>query len=419
MVGQADGVRMMGWLGEPDRLGRVFGCLGESAEVGEGDAEPEAIVDRGRLTASKELVDPVGGQRGQIGRRQLDHSRVLAAVEMRLYEVGRGEDAEPQVPEACGDLQRAPAAHERLVRIAKPCVDVRHEGADPTSPGVVVQSLGESLGLAQQLQHLPQLTELGQHQSQREADLERLLQRGPTLRQRVQGAERLCKPRPCILERRPRHRLVAGLPEIAHGLVRQFAAERVKGELLDLLAEAISIEWGHGADDPRADRLERLGHGAMEEPSARREQPAIRDLADPIVGEVQLVSHGLEHLVADYLLDRRRRVALVHLADGVEEREVEAPPDHRGHGDDLLTAPAEPVDPPGDQITDARGQGERAGCLAGAIPPAGLIERANRLHGDEGIALTHRPDLLLDVRHRLRVAPDTGERPEEQGGIGS
>ena len=137
------------------------------------------------------------------------------------------------------------------------------------------------------------------------------------------------------------------------------------------------------------------------------------------MGEVQLVSHGLEHVVADHLLDRRRRVALVHPAGGVEEREVEAAPDDRGHGGQLLTAPAEPVEPPGDQIADARGQGERAGCLAGAIPQAGLIERAHRLHGDEGIALAHRPDLLFDVRHRPRVAPDAGERPDEQRGVGS
>ena len=97
---------------------------------------------------------------------------------MRLPEIGRGENAESQVPEAPGDLQRPPAAHERLVRLVEPRVDVRHEGADPPAPAVVVQPLGQRLGLAQALQHLPEFAELDQYRPQLEADLEGLLQIG-------------------------------------------------------------------------------------------------------------------------------------------------------------------------------------------------------------------------------------------------
>jgi hypothetical protein len=61
----------------------------------------------------------------------------------------------------------------------------------------------------------------------------------------------------------------------------------------------------------------------------------------------------------------------------------------------------ERLEAPGDQITDARGQGQAAGSLASATPQAVLIERAHRLHGDEGIALAHRPDLRFDL-HSLR-----------------
>lgn len=69
MVGEKDRVRMMRRLGEPNRLRFVLGRFGESAQMGEGDQEPEAIVDRGRLTASKELMGPVGRHRGEVGRR--------------------------------------------------------------------------------------------------------------------------------------------------------------------------------------------------------------------------------------------------------------------------------------------------------------------------------------------------------------
>jgi hypothetical protein len=41
-------------------------------------------------------------------------------------------------------------------------------------------------------------------------------------------------------------------------------------------------------------------------------------------------------------------------------------------------------------------------------------------HGLEHVVadLAHRPDLRFDLRHRPGVAPDAGERPHEQGGIG-
>ena len=78
-----------------------------------------AIVDRWRCGSSEILVDPVGGQRREVVGGQLDHPLVLAPVVMRLLEIGRGEDAESQVPEAPGDLQRAGAGHERLVQLAE------------------------------------------------------------------------------------------------------------------------------------------------------------------------------------------------------------------------------------------------------------------------------------------------------------
>jgi hypothetical protein len=49
------------------------------------------------------------------------------------------------------------------------------DSADPAAPAVVVQPFGESLGLAQALQHPPAFTELLHHGAQLEADLEALL----------------------------------------------------------------------------------------------------------------------------------------------------------------------------------------------------------------------------------------------------
>ena len=121
--------------------------------------------------------------------------------------------------------------------------------------------------------------------------------------------------------------------------------------------------------------------------------------------------------MAHHLLDRLCRVAFVHAARGLEERELEPSPDYRGHGRHLLTPRTEPVEPPGNQIPDAGGQRHR-GAFRERHPQARLIERAHRLHGDEGIALAHPPDPRFHLRHRPGVAPDASERPHEQGCVG-
>jgi hypothetical protein len=67
---------------------------------------------------------------------------------MRLLEKARGEDAESQVPEALGDLQRPGPCYERSVHLAEQQAGDRHKSADEASPAVVVEPLRERLGLA-------------------------------------------------------------------------------------------------------------------------------------------------------------------------------------------------------------------------------------------------------------------------------
>ena len=126
-VGESNGVRMMRRLDGPDRLGFVLGCLGESAEIGEAHDQPDAIVDGCWRGVSEILVDPIGGQRREVVGGQLNHPLVVAPPVMRLCEKARGENAESQVTEAPGDLQRAGAGRQRLVQLAEQRVDVRHD----------------------------------------------------------------------------------------------------------------------------------------------------------------------------------------------------------------------------------------------------------------------------------------------------
>jgi hypothetical protein len=104
-------------------------------------------------------------------------------------------------------------------------VDVRHEGADAASLVVVVRPLGKGFGLAQPFQCPPNVTEVDQHWPQLEADLEGLLQRGLTLRQRLEDIEGVLEPDPGVSGRRPRGRLESRLPEVVHRLLSQVALE--------------------------------------------------------------------------------------------------------------------------------------------------------------------------------------------------
>ena len=114
---------------------------------------------------------------------------------VRLLQNIRGEEAELQVAEALGDLQSAGAVGERLVQLAEQRVGDRHERADPAAPAVVVQLLGERLGLAQALEDAPVLTELVQRRPQLQANVEALLQRGVFSGQVPERGERALEAR--------------------------------------------------------------------------------------------------------------------------------------------------------------------------------------------------------------------------------
>jgi hypothetical protein len=206
---------------------------------------------------------------------------------------------------------------------------------------------------------------------------------------------------------------------VRHGRPGEASLGVVMRELLDLLAEQIPGGRPPRVDGHRPHRLERLGHRAMEESSAGQEQPAIGDLPDPIMGEVQLVPHRLEHVLTHHLLDRLRRVALFHPAGRLQQGKVELASDDRRHRRHLPTARTEAVEPPGDEETDARRQGQGAGLIGSAVREAIAVEGTDRLHGNKGIAFAHGPDLLLHVGGGGGVLAAASQRTHEQSSVGS
>ena len=255
-------------------LGSALGRLGKSAELGETRDQPAPIVDRCRRGKSEKLMDPVCGQLREIGGGQFDRPRVFGPLAMHLRKVGCGLDAQFQVPEARGEFQRPVAGRERLVQLAEHRVEVYQGGADPASPMVVVQPLREGLGLAQVLQSPADFTELEKHMPQLETDFEVRLQCGLGLRQPLEDDKRLLEPDPGIRERRPRGRLLPGLPEILHRLFPQLPLDGVMGESFYLLAKAIRVQPFQRPDDP-----------CVKLAAALLQQSAVRDLVRECVLE--------------------------------------------------------------------------------------------------------------------------------------
>ena len=117
-------------------------------------------------------------------------------------------------------------------------MDVRHEHADPTSPTVVVQLLGERLGLSQALQPR-RISPSWLRTAGARSGARRPAPASPALRQRLEDAQRLLELGRGVREGRARDRLGAGLAEIDHRLLPQLAPQGVVGEPLDVLGEPV------------------------------------------------------------------------------------------------------------------------------------------------------------------------------------
>ena len=264
---------------------------------------------------------------------------------------------------------------------------VRHERADPASPAVVVQPLGEGLGLAQALQRPPDFTELAQHRPQLEADLEGLLQRGLALRQRLEDAQRLLEPDPGVRERRPRGRLESGLPEIVHRLLPQLAPDGVMGEPLDLLAEAIPVERLDRLDDPRVKLAAPL-----------LQQAAVRDLVRERVLEGVLEVRKQPRLVEELgglqAVEPAAERLVRQLGDRLEQRERHVLADDGGDLQQALVLRGEPVDARRQHRLDRGRDLDRLDRLRQPVPAA-LPRQRLRLH--------QRPDRLLQEERVARA----------------
>ena len=100
-----------------------------------------------------------------------------------------------------------------------------------------------------------------------EPKVDGLLDRVATLREVLQGGQRLLEERRGLTIGRARRRLLAGLSGVGDGLLPDLAAQGVVGQPLDVLVQAVAVRRSIAVDDPGVQRL-----------AALLEQAAVRDL---------------------------------------------------------------------------------------------------------------------------------------------
>ena len=114
---------------------------------------------------------------------------------------------------------------------------------------------------------LSDFTELVQHDSQLESNLEALVERGWALGELLESVEGLLEPASGVGERRPRRRLQPGLAQIVDSLLPYLTSHGVTGEALHFSAQAVLVEI-----------LDRLDDSAVKRAPALAQQSAVRGL---------------------------------------------------------------------------------------------------------------------------------------------
>src|SRR5262245_60651168 len=122
-----------------------------------------------------------------------------------------------------------------------------------------------------------------------------------------------------------------------------------QGTLLAVSAQGDVV----GSKVTRVERLHGVGDRSVQEPAARCEQALIGDLADAVVREVQPFVHRMQNVAGHQFLDRRSGLPSIRFRGPIEQREIELPSDDARQCCQVAAAPAEPLEPPGDDVPDA------------------------------------------------------------------
>ena len=128
---------------------------------------------------------------------------------------------------------------------------IGHPGEHPSQPGPIVERPGQGLGLAQQGEVPPTLSQCEQGAPQSEAELDRQHPGVAVLGQVREGLEGLLEVAHRLAERGTVIGLGAGLLAVGHGLVPHLAPQGMVRQAFDLLGHPVGRERLKGLDNAR------------------------------------------------------------------------------------------------------------------------------------------------------------------------
>src|SRR5262245_56204305 len=124
-----------------------------------------------------------------------------------------------------------------------------------------------------------------------------------------------------------------GPAEMDGGLVPDLALSVMPTEGEMMRFQVVGVKRGQG-----------LRYPAVEHLAAGREDPAIRRLPHPVVGEVKLLAYALQQATAGQLLDRQRHFLVAEPGEVLEQSELELAPHDGGLGQQLAARLAESIE---------------------------------------------------------------------------
>ena len=389
--------------GEAERLLPVAPALGEGPERAQGPRQPRPGLDphvctgRARLPVRRLHVPPQ-----QLGRpaEVAEGIVYLPQVIGWLAPARRCRRARPRVRGPAGPLAMAPSGSP--VSLSAVAIHGQH----PSQPGPVVERPGQGLGLAQQGEAPPILSQCAQRACHSEAEIDGQHPGVAVLGQVREGLEGLVEVGHRLAERGAVVGPGAGLLAVGHGLVPHLAPQGMVRQAFDLLGHPVGRE-----------RLEGLDQARVQHPPPLQQEAAVGHLVRQgmlegvfLLGEQAGLIQELRRLQVRQATVQR---CLGQLRNGLEQGQGHLGANHGSRLQEPLLLRRQPVDA-------CRQHGLHRGRhlngrqrLRQAVRPRfahqhpGLHQGAHALLQEEGVALGARNQELLEGR-QAGIIPQQG-----------
>ena len=305
---------------------------------------------------------------------------MVAEREASRPELELGRDAKRRIAERVAQGLRRRGALGRLGRRTGEPRIVAHVDREPTEPASIVEAPDEGLGVPQIPAHAVELGEREQGVAQIEAHVDGRLEGLAGLRQPRHRLQRLLEARHGVAIGGQPHGPGPGLAEADQRLLPHLARAVVPGQRR-------VVPLGIGG----VEILEGLRHQDVQPFPPRMDELVVHDLANPLVGEVELLAEALQHAPAHQLLHSLGGVPFVEPGRPLEERELELAADDGGHRCEVPASVAQAFQTAGHDAADALGKRERRRRERGDA----LLDRPDGLDHQKGVARARAPDLRI------------------------